>query len=228
MLKIPAVGTESFKRLSFKEQISIAALKIFEPLEYKEKTGTSLKPLQFQYPVQNSIIIEEFPIAFLHSYWAGYRCSFQEKWYTGEGIYSPLEEFGIQHGYLINMSIFNFSFLAVSPDIHQVFSEKILSTRYDGSPDILLLDMCKYLIHEILNLPVEDFNSFSTFEEINGYYPVIEPCEELSSVEWREFVILNRGKLHREFKRYLYPLIPAEFYLSRKFSIKDWGFIDKL
>jgi hypothetical protein len=259
---LPVIGTEDFKRLSFRDQVEIKALQLFSPEEYVRRVGlvgesgvvspsSGLPDLNLSYPEQPPFFIEDLPVAFLHKYWAGYSCNFNEKWYRGKhrGI-TPLDEYGLHVTKLVNIHAFDFSLLALSRPLHHIFLwvRKLFHSCKEPT-DQALLDACKvytYMVHnddvpmryngtdwepdpkKLFIVAMTAFEGFITFDELNEYYPMIEPCEELDYLEWEEFVLCPSFRVYRGCDRFFYPAIPVSLYSSSRFSIKNWDFIDKV
>jgi len=253
---LPAVGTEAYRRLSFHEQLEIASLQLFSPEEYDQKVGKSsvASPSaglpDLPYP-QQQYEVEDLPVSFLHKYWAGYKCSYREQWYlnlNGSRGITPLDEYGYDVDWFVNLRAFNFSILSLTPAIHYILTwVRALAHRNDTS-EKALLDSCKvytYIAHHDDDLPMrknrrgqweldpvetylaalKEYWSLTSFDELNEYHPMVEPCEELDYISWHEFSIYSQAKYRH--RRWFYPVVPNKLFLARRFSIKEWDFIDK-
>jgi len=256
---LPAVGTDAYRQLSFHKQLEITSLRLFSPEEYARRVGETtvaspsdgLPDLGLAYP-KNNPDIEDFPVAYLHKYWAGYNCKYREEWYleqSGSRGVTPLDTYDLDVGYLVNVRTFNFSLLGLTPALQTIFVwVRRLFHDHDEPTDSALLDACKiytFMVHaqpeeipmarnrkkELVPDPMELFfvamakyATFVTFDELNGYYPMIEPCEESDYLEWGEFVLVQTSR--KRDNRWFYPVVPSSMFSTTKFSIKGWDFID--
>ena len=227
-------------------------IKEIEEIESKEPESKGVPGLN--YPIQeNKFWVDDFPASFLHRYWAGYSTRYREEWYReSHGPIGPLKKLGISTSRFINVQIFNFSFLALTIPLYNLFNWVIkhvhpikIPTKYS------LLDSCKMYANISMSESVDiasgrpfkpsrrllarlfsfhgeiaRMSKIVDFDGLNGYYPMVEPCDELYSVDNDTFVIYGTARFSNVLGRYVYPLIPSGLYGSSKFSIKNWDFID--
>lgn len=256
---LPAVGTEGFKRLPLKDRLEIVSLQLFSPDEYSRAVGESkvaspslgLPDLKLIYPAQPPFTIDDFPVAFLHRYWAGYLSGFKESWYTilpGSRGLTPLDVYGYETGRLDSLRTFNFSLLALAPAIQNSFRWIRKAYFKDEPTEQALLDACKvytYIVHNdelpmkrrgcveapdpdaVYKLAMRAYQDMLTFDDLNEYFPMVEPCEELEYLEWNEFVLYHVFRNYRGCDRAFYPIIPGAMYSTSRFSIKTWDFVDQ-
>lgn len=259
---LPPVGTDAYKKLDFKVQLEIAALKLFTPEEYIRRTGddvlllnrTSFPEFNFIVPSNEGVPPQEdLPVAFLKKYWAGYTSVFDEKWYIhrqGSRGCTPLDQYGMSHGYLVNVRTFNFSLMSLDPGIMTILNWMGSITNSTDQSTESILDACKIYAFmsmtpdeklprkfnpKTMKMEIDPFAVYAmssimyeeadTFEELNDEFPMIEPCEELDLFTLGDYVIFNKAR--RLGRSFYFPLVPSELYQADRFKIFDWGFIDK-
>lgn len=214
--------------------------------------SSGLPDLKLDYPAQPPFSIDDFPVAFLHKYWVGYVCGYKESWYIslpGSRGVTPLDVYGYEVGRLDSLRTFNFSLLALNPAVHTSFRWVLQSYFNNEANEQALLDACKvytYIVHHnklpmkrrgfaevpdvdaLYKLAMREYMGMLTFEDLNEYFPMLEPCEELDYLEWNEFAMLSTYRTYRGCDRAFYPVIPASMWTTSRFSIKAWDFVDQL
>jgi len=241
---LPAIGSDEFKRLAYKDQLEIISLELFSPEVYLERIGTPLARPDLPYPPNPDISIEDLPVAFLRDYWAGYSCAYNEDWYLSRmGGATPLDEYDIKVGYLVNVRTFTFPLLSLVRPLFYIISW-VSKSFFKGEIDAdTIMDACKvynwllhksrrwdYLKHDeatrVYRAAMTEFKDMLLFDDLNVVYPTIEECDEQGYIENEEFVVYPTPQLL--YDRAFYPLIPKDLYSTRRFSIKSWGFVDKV
>jgi hypothetical protein len=247
---LPAVGTEEFKKLSFQSQLEVISLQLFDPEEYYTQVGEPLEePSDFEldYPPLPKIELPDLPAVFLKRYWAGYSCSFREQWYRtmlGSRGFTPLDQFDIDVGKMINVRTFNFTMLSTSSALYHIF-KWIVEHLFGGSHHPLALlyackvlvyldltisdedklrDICKNSAGDVYGLATDRYFDLYDFYDLNGYHPIIEECDDLLFMEGRDFIIHAQARLWEG--RWYFPLVPADLYRAEKFHIFNWGFLN--
>jgi hypothetical protein len=242
---IPAVGTPYFRELPYKSKLYILSLKMFAPDEYYLRSGQTNTPptatptkLFLEYPPAVDLITTDYPVAFLRNYWAGYACRFHPKWYQTKSL-TPLEEYGIDHRFMVNLNRFTFPFLSVQKYINPILRWVSRNFYMDRICGDCLIDICKvanYIFlcgidyeqstaYHIYEEALSWFCTCATFSEINRVNPVIEDCNELIDLELDNFVAYGKSMYRNE--RWHYPLIPVGLFAAKGFSISNWGWVDK-
>lgn len=209
-----------------------------------------LPDFEISYPPNDPSSLADLPVSFLKKYWAGYSCIFREEWYMEDGSrgLSPLDYYDLDHGYMINTHTFNFSFLCVYPSLRNILLWLSDNVHHELTSDTLL-EACKIFAYIDLTdwseipkrktrfgriesdpaqcyaMAIMMFSGCYTFDDLNGQYPLAEPCEELDYLELEEYVLLRITRLFQ--KRFCFPLVPAGLYRSSRFKISNWDFVDK-
>ena len=248
----PLIGSEAYKSLSFREQVEIAALKLFHPDEYEELHGgkpksTSGLTWSIQYPLSlDGIKVVDLPVSFVRNYWAGYSCRFHEKWYADNyaGL-TPLDDYGIECKKMVNIWTFTLPLLCLDPAVHYILS--YLSNKYSGDLNTqLVLSSVKIYCNMYLKL-VEDtahdlfcaksngnpsetveralteYSNIHNFVGLNYYCPTVEECSELTWLEVGEFTIYNKPRTKSG--RWFYPLVPKGLFTASNFRLSTWQFL---
>lgn len=260
--KLPEVGSKEYRELDYKQQLEIASLKLFNPDLYLARVGeggsdpvlSSFPDFSLSYPDNSGVPIpEDLPLSFLKRYWAGYSCSFREKWYTalpGSMGFTPLDKYGIDCGWMVNVRLFNFSIMAIYPAIRTILKWITEVLERDEVTFETLLDSCKIYAYMAMSKPedwpyrindagkpevdpiemyfrvIQKYKSIVTFDEMNDEFPLAEPSEELDYIAWEEFSILNKPRYSKG--NYFFPLVPSELFTIQKFRISAWDFIDEV
>lgn len=251
-MPIPIIGSAAYRALSFKEQLEIVSLKLFQPEEYSGESAAQDKHFDFglEYPPLPPITVVDLPVSILRGYWAGYSCYFREKWYAGEyrGM-TPLDDFGIGYSRMINIWTFTFPLLSLEAPMYYVFSW-LLSRFSDFDVPHLLLRACKvYLYLETQLQQADKFESFKpygmgsggaspstivceslevyreiyNFTLLNFHCPIVEECHELTWFDSNELVLHPFAR--RKEGRYYYPLIPSGLFRTPHFKVTTWQFL---
>lgn len=147
---LPAVGTEEFRCLSYKQQLEIASLQLFDPDEYNRQIGTSqntnasIDLLDYGLISLPDIDLPDLPVAFIDNYWAGYSAKYKAEWYS---LCSPLDEYNICWRRMVNVYAFNFPFIGMLPAIYYIVT--YLRRRFFTSSFtiITLIHACKVFIY---------------------------------------------------------------------------------
>jgi len=241
---IPPIGSSEFKKLSFYDQLEIKSLELFNSEEYSSRVAGSahdineFTDLTLDIP-QQEVDIVDLPVSFLHKHWALYNTKFKESWYTtrpGSGGLTPLDDYDLEVGYMVNARTFNFSLLSLYPSVNSVLSW-VSKNRYKGDINAnTLLDACKMYIFmlefegdkyprasKLYSMASGKFACRYSLESLNGYLPVVEECEEVDLIEFKEFVVLPI--MRSKFGRSCYPAIPSSLFCTGKFAISDWDFM---
>jgi len=250
---LPVVGSTKFRELSFKSQLEIISLKLFDPDEYARQAGLATSDaylgLQLDYPPLPEIALADMPVAFLEHYWAGYSCAFKKEWY-GDNLF---RKFGIECRRMVNIWTFNFSFISLEPSIQYIMKwlMKFKLISYCGS--IVLLHACKILMHlekclikdrldefrqdpfkeskkasegslKIYDQALVGYNHLFKLADVNDYYPLMEDINELDMID-HQLLLVHPTSRPRD-SRWFYPLIPVKMYnVDSKFHIYNWDFL---
>lgn len=229
--------------LSFREQLEQVSLKLFSP-QSETNTDPSASPLNFnlEFPLGSPLEHVDLPVAFVRGHWAGYSCHFNESWYVGEfrGM-TPLDDFGVRYDKMVNIWLFTFPLVAVSPSVYYAYRWLVSNTQEDNLA-MCLLRACKvqlvleaeletysafmlsesngYVARKIVRRALEEFSHLYSFTMLNYYYPMIEECIELTWLEMQDLVLHPYGRARRDC--WYIPMIPAGLFRSPRFRILTW------
>jgi hypothetical protein len=252
---LPPIGSHEFGRLPFAIQLELKSLQLFRPDEYARLVGKSgvaspssaLPDLDLRLPRNAPHQEPDLPVSYLTRYWAGYTCSYRERWYSNPDGSSPLDAYGIDTYHIVNTRAFNFSLMVLESSIHYILYWVRLHYHQSRITFSAVLEACKVYMFlaleservplrknrrgfwepdpfRLYDIALREYDDLDTFEEVNGHLPLILEGEETDYLEWGEYLPLHHPKLRNGL--WHYPLIPATLYASSRFSIRDWGFID--
>jgi len=237
---VPAVGTEGFRNLSFKDQLEILSLQLFQPDQYNDLIGKPKANLILEYPPLPDIQADQVPVSFMDNYWAGYSCKYNDRWYKDQLCgFTPLDEFGVQCRRMVNIFLFDFPFMSMSTAVYYAFSHVRKVNQLDAPTSLLIaLKIIAYMelelhqdnLHEVTGGDISKvrskamykYRSQLTLDEFNGYYPMIYESEYLHAMEYEELVPTAFPKPRH--RRWYYPLVPSKLY-SGPFHIYTWDFL---
>lgn len=121
MEKLPTIGSKEFRSLSFRDQLQVVSINIFDPELAKVGLEECLCKIDLSIPPNSPI--QQSPLAgiVVKNHWAGYNASFRRDWFSIRGRCTPFEEFGIDYKKIVNVWGFTFPLLALLPGLQAVF-----------------------------------------------------------------------------------------------------------
>lgn len=252
--KIYPIGSNEFKKLSFKDQVKIAKLYIEDRESYQAAIGERVKDPSLDYidnrlgsltktpntghPVQK----DGFAIAFIEDHWSCYTTKYESKWFE-DGL-SPIDMLGIHNKKLFNFQLFTFPLIQLD-DISQLVLTYLLTQPHKTKSNsdlfyflVKLRATIEYFVdpldtnkipdmvksHEIWDLSVNHLNSYPDVQSINESFPIVEESFLRDLIE-EMTLVMYYFQSRRSHGRNFVPLIPAELYRINQFSIKTWDFL---
>jgi len=250
----PSIGSAEYRALSFRDQLEITALKLFDPGKYEElhegivkKKDPSGQTWTLPYPpLPDDLDVADLPISVLRNYWAGYSCLYNAKWYAEDykGL-TPLDDYGIDAKKMVNIWTFTLPLFCVDPAVHYAFLW--LAERYQSTSRIhLVISAAKVYLNLYMRM-LEDtshdlFKGRSTtdpravvkaslmeYNTIFNFVGLNNYCpivEECHELTWFEVGEFSLyEKPRQKGGKWFYPLIPAGLFTAPNFSIKTWQFL---
>lgn len=255
MAPIPVIGTEQFRCLSYKQQLEIVSLKLFDVEEYNRQAGIEvLKPdLLFELPPLPEVDLPDLPVVFLDNYWAGYSARYRAEWY---GVDCPLTPFGVSEKRMVNICTFNFPMIGMLPAVYYVVDW--LRNRYFTSHSVLsLIHACKvYIYMDNVLRGSHAHYLFSKYVEVKDkadprlhtgpsqlYSDALDCLNDIITIgqmnslqdtvqENKELIYLMQKQIlviHPQSRvmwgRRFFPLVPSDLYRDGRFHIYNWDWL---
>lgn len=247
---VPAINSDEFRKLTYKQKLEILSLRFFNPEEYSKLQSTS-EPSLLDLPEIPELAVPDTPIVFLDNFWAGYSSKYRKEWYR----IGMLDEYNVKHKHVVNVNAFNFPFLCLDNATFNVFTW--LKTHYFIEYSMLtIIHAAKvYMYLSSILCGIDNYRIFSQWKEIrmlaedtnkhaseiyrnaldvfknqidvkqlNDTQKVINICDKM--LRW---VYLDKIVVHEQARnmnnRWFFPLVPSFLYMDRRFHIYNWGWL---